>query len=881
MLASLPSAAAVDYQREVRPLLARRCLPCHGLDESARKANLRLDAFDHATGKTGGFPGIVPGNSKISRVFLRASDEKRPMPPVGERLKPAEIDILRRWIDEGAPFTAHWSFSKPVRPTPPAVRDAQWARNPIDAFVLANLERQGLRPSPEADKRTLARRVALDLTGLPPRPEWLRDFLTDSTAAAYERLVDRLLASPAYGERWARVWLDLARYADSQGYEKDNRRTIWPYRDWVIRAYNANLPFDEFTRKQLAGDLLPNATLDDRIATGFHRNTMTNTEGGTDDEEFRDIAVKDRVAVTGQVWMGLTLGCAQCHSHKYDPITHQEFYQLYGFFNQTADDDHPSDRPTLKTGELDLEPVTTLVMQEVDAAKRRRTRIHERGVFLNPGAEVSPLTPAAFHPMPAGAPANRLGLAEWLLSAENPLTARVQVNRLWARLFGRGLVDSEEDFGTQGTPPSDPELLDWLAVEFREGWDQKKLLKTIAMSSTYRQSSDIRPESWTKDPLNRQLARGPRFRMEAEMVRDQALALSGLLSAKMYGPPVMPWQPDGIWQVVYNADRWVVSAGEDRYRRGLYTFARRTSPYPSTAMFDAPSGEVCTLRRIRTNTPLQALAGLNDPVQMEAAWALARKAAAPRPADAAVVARTLLETVLVREPRPEEVRRVVKLWQDAAAELRSHEDDARRLLHYPDALYDDTRRIRLTEDSRASNTPWRYATGDTPAEWKSATFDDSAWPTGRGQFGTVGADNRTEKRLRLNTPWDTERIRLRAEFTVPAGGVEDLKLEVFSQVAFTVYINGVEANTQHLERRGYYEYAVSKEAVAALRPGRNVIAVEGVRNNALDKGQFFELSLIGIRPTEFAPLQRGDVERAAWVVAANTVLNLDEVLTRR
>ncbi|MBL8178730.1 MAG: PSD1 domain-containing protein, partial [Bryobacterales bacterium] len=459
---ALHAQTPVDFQRDIRPILNKKCIACHGADDRGRMANLRLDTHDGATGRSGGYKGIVPGDSAASRVVARITDDKRPMPPSGPRLSATEVSLIRRWIDAGAPYTNHWAFEKPrIKGEPHG--------NPIDHYVRVKLDQVGLGFSPEADKHTLARRAALDLTGLPPSKEILAAYLADNSAKAYESMLDKLLGQPQFGERWAKVWLDLARYADTQGYEKDNHRTIWPYRDWVIRAFNSNMPFDRFTIEQLAGDLLPKPTEDQLIATGFHRNTMTNTEGGTDDEEFRDAAVKDRVAVSGQVWMGLTAGCAQCHTHKYDPISHKEFYQLYAFLNQTEDKDLPSDVPVLKVADA-----STLIMRELGGDKRRKTRIHDRGNFLNPTDEVQPDVPSAFHPLPAGAPRNRLGFAQWLVSKDNPLTARVTANRFWARMFGRGIVESEEDFGTQGATPSHPELLDWLAVEFmRTDWNVK------------------------------------------------------------------------------------------------------------------------------------------------------------------------------------------------------------------------------------------------------------------------------------------------------------------------------------------------------------------------------------------------------------------------
>lgn len=524
-----------------------------------------------------------------------------------------------------------------------------------------------MAPSPRASRATLIRRLSLDLTGLPPTPEEIAAFVADAAPDAYEKLVERLLARPTYGEHWARLWLDLARYADTKGYEKDKVRTIWPYRDWLIRSFNADLPFDVFTRDQLAGDLLTNPTEDQRIATAFHRNTLSNDEGGTDDEEFRVAAVKDRVDATMQIWMGLTIGCANCHSHKFDPITHREYYQFYALFNQTEDADRPNDAPVMviataaqraRLAQLDADlaahrkqlaadgkpkgrdkktrqlralkqrvPVVRLpILRELPLNKRRQTRIHIRGNFLAPGDQVQPAVPAAFGPLPEGAPINRLGVARWLTDPSNPLTARVTVNRWWAQFFGRGIVETQEDFGTQGALPTHPDLLDWLASEFiHQGYSLKHLCKTIVMSATYQQRSTVSAALLARDRFNRWLARGPAFRLSAEMIRDSALAAAGLLSVKMYGPSVMPPQPPGIWQSTYNATRWRTSTGEDRWRRGIYTFTKRTSGYPASLTFDAPTRETCALRRIRTNTPLQALVTLNDPVYVEAAQAMARR----------------------------------------------------------------------------------------------------------------------------------------------------------------------------------------------------------------------------------------------------------------
>jgi len=602
---------------------------------------------------------------------------------------------------------------------------------------------------------------------------------------------------------------------------------------------------------------------------------MTNTEGGTDDEEFRDAAVKDRVAVTGQVWVGLTWGCAQCHSHKYDPLSHKEFYQIYAFFNQTQDHDQPDDRPTLKLAGGG----STLIMRELGEAERRKTRIHERGNFLNPGAEVSPATPEAFHAFPAQAPRSRLGLAQWLVDENNPLTARVQVNRIWARLFGRGLVESEEDFGTQGTPPSQPEVLDWLATEYvRLKWDTKALLKTIVMSATYRQSSDIRGDLLEKDPYNRLLARGPRFRLDAEMVRDQALAASGLLSRKMGGPPVMPWQPEGIWQVVYNGDQWVTSKGEDRYRRGLYTFLRRTSPYPTMITYDAPTGEVCTIRRVRTNTPLQALASLNDPVSMEAAQQLALRTLKEAGKGDRARAEHMFRLMLVRPPSKKEAERILALKREAETDLLRAKDRAQKLLHYDQVLYVEDRDVALVKDARSSPAAWRYTTSEPAAGWETVEFDAAAWATGHGPFGYFEKPDENNKAA---TEWKADHLWLRTEFEAPPEPVENLRLYVRTLGGFEAYLNGVPLAATNLDRSGYYEYPVGGDAAGALKSGRNVLAIRATRLRETKYGQLMDAGLAATRRTDFGRARREEADKAAWVVVANALMNLDETLTRR
>jgi mono/diheme cytochrome c family protein len=1104
-----PAAPHVDFVRDIRPIFENNCYQCH--NAAKHKGGLRLDG--KATAFIGGDSGeasIVPHQPDKSKLIqlVRGDDPNAVMPPKGKRLSSDQVELLSNWVKQGAAWPdgvdkpgealTHWSFSKPLRPAIPQVKNTAWPHNPIDSFVLAKLEQQGLGASPEADRFTLCRRLYLDLIGLPPSPSEVDEFVNEKSPDAYEKLVDRLMANPHFGERWARHWLDLARYADSAGYGSDPlRKTCFRYRDWLINAFNQDEPFDRFTIEQLAGDLLPNPTTDQLIATAFHRNTMTNTEGGTDREEFRTAAVKDRTDTTLQTWMGVTMGCAQCHSHKYDPITNREYYQVFAIFNQTEDADRPDEAPTIETptpqeatclaslktrigeaetklnnpaewvaaeakwektlasqhtnwtvlnpselsaasgatltrqpdgaviasgtrsqtdvytitagtdlkgitafrlealpdeslphggpgrqdnggfvlsnfkvsvtprqsapvqgrfvrielpgkkrilhlaevqafhgsenlalkgkarqsstafggdakfaidGEtdgnfekhrtshtddtdnpwwevdlgradeldrikiwnrtdngwgkrlsnfrvivldekrrsvweteidappdpsLDLElsgprtivlgnasesfyqteggewtaakaanprntdagwavgpkvgvahsavfesahdvgsgsaatltftltqnspfaplgrfrisattdprpvrvlpesvsealavaadsrteahkaalfdyfravspeanaqrqqiaklkkdledvhPATTAIMREVPPDKRRDCHVLVKGNFLNKGAVVEPTVPAAFNPLPKDAPHNRLGLALWLVDRDNPLTARVEVNRLWAQLFGVGIVETQEDFGTQGTPPSNQPLLDWMAVEFMEPstsadrpWDMKRMVKLMVTAATYRQTSRVTTELLERDPNNRLFSRGPRKRLEAELVRDQALALSGLLSPKMFGPSVYPPQPDGLWQAAFNGERtYPTSTGEDRYRRGVYTFWRRTVPYPSMAAFDAPSREVCTLRRIPTSTPLQAFVTLNDPVYVECAEALARRVMTEGGATTQDRAKYALKLCLGRPPEDQQAQRLIALHDREVEHYRQDEKAA-------------------------------------------------------------------------------------------------------------------------------------------------------------------------------------------------------------
>lgn len=711
-----PSGEPVSFNRDVRPILSENCFACHGFDPNHREAGLRLDTFQGATADHGGTRGIVPGDPAKSAIWerIQSTDPDVVMPPPKANKTPltaAQRATLKRWIEEGAKYEAHWAFVAPKRETPTINGVAIPADKVIDFYVERRVLEQGLTMSPAARAETLIRRVSLDLIGLPPTVAEVEAFVAESQRdfdAAYRALVERLLQSPHYGERWGRWWLDQARYADSNGYSIDAPRQIWKYRDWVVSALNVDLPFDQFTIEQLAGDLLPKATEGQKIATGFHRNTQINQEGGIDREQFRIDSIFDRVATTGTVWLGLSIGCAQCHDHKFDPIEQREYYRLFAFLNDQDEPtlkvvdssldvaeltrefkekeakltaymkDHVADlekwesslttetRKGLSAGiikaletpkdkrgfaqlrilfaggiggvgpfrewndrynELDVvlnQGVTTMVLQE--RSTPRKTTVFVKGDFTRPAEEVAPGTPAVLHPLgQTQSRPNRLDLARWIVSPQNPLTARVIVNRVWQQYFGRGIVETDNDFGTQGTVPTHPELLDWLAVEFRERqWSLKELHRLIVQSRTYRQSSSGRPDLLEKDPENVLLARQRRLRLDAEVVRDIALAASGLLSPKVGGAPVYPPVPQGSLNVGQVRRVWAESKGEDRYRRGLYTFIYRASPPPSLAVFDAPDGFSSCTKRIRSNTPLQALTLLNDLAFFEFAAALER-----------------------------------------------------------------------------------------------------------------------------------------------------------------------------------------------------------------------------------------------------------------
>jgi hypothetical protein len=743
----------VRFGRDILPILSANCFQCHGPDEKARKAKLRLDAHD------GILSVVTPKKSDESKLYLRITGEPDTrMPPLksGKKLSDSQKELLRRWIDEGAVWGKHWAYETPVRPNLPAVKNKAWVRNGIDAFILERLEREGLSPAAEAAKETLIRRVTLDLTGLPPTPAEIDAFLKDNSADAYEKIVDRLLKSPRYGERMAMDWLDDARYADTNGFQNDFARTMWPWRDWVINAYNRNQPFDRFLIEQIAGDLLPNATLEQKIATGFNRNNRTVTEAGSIDEEWRVENAVDRVETTTMVFLGLTMGCARCHDHKFDPISQKEFYQFFAFFNSVnekgvytetrgnvpplvslpsrEDEEHLKQQTAaiaeanralleivararvfpsataakllqmknkidkLRKDKIEYEKRIPTVMVMEDLKTPRETFVLKRGRYDVPDKtqKVDPGVPSCLSSLPADTPRNRLGLAKWLVDPANPLTARVTVNRFWQHYFGVGLVKTAENFGVQGEFPSHPDLLDWLATEFiRTGWDMKAMQRLIVTSATYRQALKATAALHQHDPENRLLARGPRFRLSAEVVRDNALAISGLLVEKIGGPSIKPYQPKGLWEELAGGageGPYVQEKGANLYRRSLYIYRKRTVPHPAMSTFDAPSREVCQVKRARTNTPLQALELLNDVTYVEAARHLGelmltdggktpeerityafRRATARQPSDAEL--RILLRGL-------ERYRQTFSANKDAAKKFLGHGDSP------PDTKYD-------------------------------------------------------------------------------------------------------------------------------------------------------------------------------------------------
>lgn len=646
----------VDYNLHIRPILSDRCFKCHGPDASKREAKLRLDIPDSAYAalkETPGAHAIIPGDPMKSYVYLNISStdttEKMPPPSSGLKLTGFEIKLIEKWIRQGAKYKPHWSLIPPKQPGIPEIDNKSWVKNTIDYFIVAELEKMNLSPNPEADKERLLKRVCYDLTGLPPTLELQEKFLHDDISGAYEKIVDALLADKHYGEKMAVHWLDVARYADSHGYQDDGLRTMWPWRDWVIHAFNSNYSYEKFVTWQLAGDLIPDATKEMLLATGFNRNHKITQEGGVIDEEYRLEYVTDRTNTFGKAFLAITFECAKCHDHKYDPIKQKEYYKTFAFFNQVEEKGlvgdislaSLADPPNMPISseevknilqfinKKDTAPVMVMIMKDTSAL--RATRVLRRGAYDQPLDSVSAGMPPGIFPFDTTKlQKNRLGLARWLFDKQNPLTARVFVNRIWQEIFGRGLVKSSGDFGMQGESPSHPELLDWLAVDFmNNNWNIKRLIKQIVLSATYRQSAIAIKQKLAADPENVFLSRAPRFRLPAEFVKDHIMATSGLLNKEIGGPSIKPYQPKGLWEASTSGRgqlaTYVQDHDEKLYRRGMYTFIKRTVPPPSLLTFDATNRDQCEVKRLRTNTPLQALVLLNDPMVQEASRVLAEK----------------------------------------------------------------------------------------------------------------------------------------------------------------------------------------------------------------------------------------------------------------
>ncbi len=711
----------VDFNWHIRPILSDRCFRCHGPDESKRERNLRFDiqagafaALDTVAGKPR--YAIVPGHPEqslmISRIF--SSNQDSIMPPVDSHLTLSDFEkkLLKRWIAQGAQWKPHWAFTPPLRPKVPPVSIKGWEKNPIDGFVWEKLKENKLEPSKEVDKARLLRRASFALTGLPPSPEQLQTFEDDKTADAYEKAVDELLLSPAYGERWTMYWLDLARYSDTHGYQDDLPRIMWPWRDWVIKAFNENMPYDKFVTWQLAGDMLPDKTKETLLASAFNRNHKISQEGGVIDEEYRVEYVADRTNTFGKAFLGLTMECARCHDHKYDPISQVDYYSTFAFFNNLdekgfvpnlatpkpymiiAPGDFDKDLPFLNK-KLGLKNPHDSMLQMVmhDSVGLRKSYRLIRGQYDLHGEVVTPTLPAAVLPFDTlKYQRNRWGMSKWLFDPSNPLTARVWVNRLWQEVFGRGIVFTSEKFGVQGSLPSHPELLDWLAVELVEsGWDMKHLLRLMVTSATYKQSAEATEADIANDPDNIWLSRGPRIRMPYEFIRDNVLASSGLLVQELGGPSVKPWQPSGLWEEIStektaNGFRGEYSyipdtLPEKKYRRSVYTYQRRTIPPPAYLTFDAPLRDNCEVRRTRSNTPLQALVMWNDEQVFDASKALAEMVLQDKQlSDARKRLATAFQRILSRAPLATELKPLLAYFESEEARLKKNPVAAAQLL---------------------------------------------------------------------------------------------------------------------------------------------------------------------------------------------------------
>lgn len=703
----------VDFIFHVKPILSDRCFLCHGPDEGTREAGLRFDTKEGAFAAIGENKdkfAIVPSDVNSSRMIFKITtdDPEQVMPPIDSNLSLSayEKQILTKWIEQGAVWKEHWSFVAPEKKAAPKVSKPEWAHNEIDYFILKRLDQEGLKPSEKAKKEKLLRRVYFDLTGLPPTLSEIDHFINDQDENAYENVVDKLLASSAYGEHMAANWLDISRYADTHGYQDDLERTMWPWRDWVIHAFNKNLPYDDFIKWQLAGDLMPNPTLEQILATGFNRNHKITQEGGVIDEEYRVEYVMDRTNTTAKALLGLTMECARCHDHKYDPISKKEFYSFYSFFNKVDEkgriDYGEIPQPNIKISSKEVKEALSFInlpdsISEVrqmvmkDDAPQRKTFILNRGQYDAPTDEVQLGTPEVILNYQDSLPKNRLGLATWLFDEKNSLTSRVAVNRMWQQIFGVGIVSTSDDFGNQGELPSHPELLDYLAVTFmKQGWDMKKMYKLMVMSSTYQQTSKVTPELLEIDPENVLLARSSRSKLSAEMIRDNALAVSGLLVKKIGGPSVKPYQPPGLWEETTSGQgltKYIPDTGENKYRRSLYTFWKRTVPPPSMMTFDAPTRDFCEVKRQKTSTPLQALAMLNDPQLVEAAEYLAKQTLKNTNLSDADKIKTIFRKITTRFPNEEETNKLLAYLESAKSNYEPPEINSDTTEQFSETTY--------------------------------------------------------------------------------------------------------------------------------------------------------------------------------------------------
>jgi len=690
----------ISYNFNIRPILSDKCYKCHGPDAAHRQAHLRLDIADSAYAPltvTKGAFAVMPGKADQSELLKRigSADLTYMMPPPDAHLgmlTDYEKKLFKKWIEQGAKYEKHWAFSVPIKASLPSVSNMAWPKNEIDYFALQRMDQEGLSPNEQADKERLLKRASLDVTGLPPSLEMMDEFLADNSEKAYEKIVDRLIGTDQYGEKMALHWLDVARYADSYGYQDDNIRTQWPWRDWVIHAFNANLPYDQFITWQIAGDMLPHATKEQILATGFFRNHKYTEEGGVVPEEYRIEYLIDKTKTFGKGILGVTIECAQCHDHKYDPFKQKDYYSLLAFFNNTKEIGYEGDVSMSKPAKMpilfidsndrknilsfihkkDTATLMVSVMGERDTL--RKTYLLNRGRYDAPGIEVQPnALPAVMKFDTTQFTRNRLGLAQWTVSRNNPLTARVFVNQIWQEFFGKGIVKSSGDFGMQGDLPSHPELLDWLAADFMEhGWDIKRLVKQIVMSATYRQSAKTTPEKINKDPENTYLSRGPRNRLQAEFIRDLILSSSGLLVKTIGGPSVKPYQSQGLWEnatsgrgelATYKQDH-----GDSLYRRGMYTFIKLTVPPPSMVMFDGSNRDQCEVRRLKTNTPLQALIMMNDPTVLEASRVLAEKISVEQSAPADKITK-VFRLIVCRKPTAKELKTLQDYYNDQLQEF--------------------------------------------------------------------------------------------------------------------------------------------------------------------------------------------------------------------